>query len=85
VIVCEVCRREPATSLSWFADKRNWYGDGSGTWRLAGACSSTAESYYVLLADYRAHPERWIRHLGEKRWFDPTDFGAVVNRLGAAR
>jgi hypothetical protein len=84
VIACEVCGREPATSLSWFADKRHCYADRSGTWRLAGAGSNTTESYYVMLADYRAHPERWLTHLAEKRWCDLDNFRAAAARLDTA-
>ena len=76
----EICRREPAVSLSWFADRRNWYGDRSGSWKLAGACTAAVESYYVLLRDFDARPDQWRAHLSEKAWFSRDDFEAAVSR-----
>jgi hypothetical protein len=88
---CEICGREPAISFSWFADPARWYADQSGTWKFAGACSSERELYYVFIRgrgqgffDSVQSRERWLAHLSEKRWFDRTDFDAMLRRYGAA-
>ena len=88
---CEVCRREPATSLSWFADRKRWYADRSGTWRFTGNCTADCEAYYVMLR-HRGHGfldsaesrEHWLLHLAEKTWFNYRDFAAMLERFIAA-
>lgn len=86
--VCEACGAEPATSFAWFADRARWYAPRSGTWRFTGSCTAESEHYYVLFRD-RGHGfldsagarERWCAHLTEKRWFDATDFRAMLARF----
>lgn len=82
--LCEVCGREPAVSASWFADRSNWYGPWSGTWKLAGLCSTPTEQYYIFLPDLLARLDRWREHLIEKTWFDPNDFEALLGRYQVA-
>jgi hypothetical protein len=87
---CEACRREPATSLSWFPDRRRWYAPQSGTWQFTCACTSAVEGYYLLLTGPRGFlassevRERWWLHLCEKRWFSSRDFAAMLARFVAA-
>jgi hypothetical protein len=83
VAACEVCRKEVAVSLSWFADKGNWYGPASGVWKLAGLCTVERENYYVMIPDFLRAPERWRSHLREKRWFSERDFDAMLARYAA--
>lgn len=81
---CEICRREPAISFSWFADATRWYADRSGTWKFAGMCASTSENYWILTPQFLSGPARWRAHLAEKRWFNADDFEAMVARYEAA-
>jgi hypothetical protein len=88
---CEACRKEPASSFSWFADRARWYAPQSGTWRFTGACTADSETYYVKLhnrghgfLDSPAARENWLRHLQEKVWFDRAEFCAMLARFAAA-
>ena len=88
---CEQCRREPASSFSWFADRTRWYADCSGAWKFTGACTADTESYYLMLhgrgrgwLDSAAARQEWLRHLREKRWFNEADFSGMVRRFEAA-
>jgi hypothetical protein len=80
---CEVCRRESAASFSWFADRARWYAPASGVWRVTGLCTTETENYWILVTDFLRAPERWRSHLREKRWFDETDFDAMLGRYQA--
>jgi hypothetical protein len=88
---CEVCGKAEAVSFSWFADRARWYEPRSGTWRFTCLCTSDGEQYYVMLRnrgqgflDSSEAGERWIHHLGEKRWFSSADFAAMLDRFMAA-
>lgn len=87
---CEACRREPATTLSWFPDPKRWAAPRSGTWKIVGACTAEVELYWIALHGARGWyaservREEWRRHLREKRWFDERDFDAMLRRLAAA-
>ena len=77
---CEVCKSEPATSLSVICK------DGADSWVLAGACTEGREQYYVTFDSMFESPAEtvdWIAHLSEKTWFSPREFFSVVRRLRA--
>jgi hypothetical protein len=46
---CEACRKEPASSFGWFADRKRWYAPYSGRWKFTGACTADSENYYVMI------------------------------------
>jgi hypothetical protein len=88
---CEECRKEPAPSFSWFADRQRWCAPCSGRWKFTGTCTADSETYYVMLnirghgfLDSPASRANWLRHLQEKRWFNRADFFAMLARLEAA-
>jgi hypothetical protein len=88
---CEACGREPASSFSWFADRARWYEPRSGVWRFTGACTTETENYYAMVhhrgqgfLDSAKARADWLRHLGEKTWFDAADFVAMLRRFAAA-
>jgi hypothetical protein len=91
VPLCEACRREPATSLSWFADWTRWFAPRSGTWRFTGDCTADVELYYVMFhndgrgfLDSTHARDQWLEHLREKRWFNRSDFLAMLSRCEQA-
>jgi hypothetical protein len=72
---CEICREEPATSLSWFYDDKKW--------KLAGDCTIGKESYWIMLNDFMGSAKRmlfWITHMSKKNWFNAADFNAAIKR-----
>jgi hypothetical protein len=88
---CEACGQEEAYSFSWFPDRAQWYAPRSGRWLFTGDCTSDTEHYYVLLNDRTngflrsaAEQRDWWHHLGGKDWFNPLDFGAMLDRFVAA-
>ena len=89
---CEECRKKPAISFSWFVDRARWYAPRSGTWKFTCECIADREQYYVMLRNRglgflasQAEREDWLRHLGEKIWFDPVDFATMLERFERAR
>ena len=88
---CEACRKEPASSFSWFADRQRWCAPRSGRWKFTGACTADSETYYVMLhnrghgfLDSSTARADWLKHLQEKVWFDRADFFAMLARFMAA-
>ena len=85
-VLCKLCRKEPASSLSWFGDRRRQR--QSDQWStFAGNSTSRVETFYVYLAEIET-PEReqhWREHLRTKRWFDETDLNAAIQRFRTAK
>jgi len=89
---CETCGREPATVFSWFTDPDRWCEPRSGAWKFTGTCTGDRETYYLAIRghgrgflDSLSVRVEWIRHLSEKRWFDLSDFLAMLARFEAER
>jgi hypothetical protein len=76
---CEVCGKEPATSFSYFGDRRST--EPNGEWKLTGACTTEIEDYYVefdQLFRSSTRTEEWLAHLSGKEWLNRSDFGNAM-------
>lgn len=85
---CEICKKEPATSLSLFAfddmpDKPHYEEHKLDPWKWAGACSADSEFYFIMLDDLKTQKDtdRWYHHLREKVWFGPVSESSFLTKL----
>lgn len=86
-ISCEVCGKNPATSLSAFCE-----GNPSGVWVWMNVCrcSVETEDYYVPLTGKDGILDGpgikllgWLRHLNGKPWFNQRLFLEAARRAKA--
>lgn len=85
---CEICKKEPATSLSLFAfddmpDKPGYELHKSDPWKWAGDCTANSEFYYIMLDQIETQEQatRWYNHLREKVWFGPVSQSSFSIKL----
>ncbi len=81
---CEICKAEPATSLSLFSyDDRPDQLHKEDPWKWAGNCSRDNELYYIMIDDISTQKEatRWYHHLQGKTWFGPVSEHSFLSKL----
>lgn len=84
---CEICKKEPATSLSLMAyDDRDYDWNRefkSDPWKWAGNCTADKELYFIPIDSLRTQKDAtdWYRHLNEKVWFGPVSQASFLFKL----
>ena len=74
---CEICKNEPATSLSLVPHNDN------DPWKWCGQCTRDTELYYITLDQLKNQDDatRWYNHLSEKVWFGPVSQQSFLTKL----
>lgn len=85
---CEICKKEPATSLSLFAyddmpDRPGYDLHKSDPWKWAGDCAADTEFYYISMDRIKTQKDAtfWYHHLREKVWFGPVSQASFLTKL----
>jgi hypothetical protein len=84
---CEICKKEPATSLSCLAyDDRDFKWTTpykTDPWKWTGSCTADTELYYITLDRIKTQKDatHWYHHLREKVWFGPVSQASFLFKL----